>query len=244
MKRFLLLFVALLSTNFYSFAQMPEFNPEVKRVAVFKNGYAFTYREGEATTDRNGWAYTTRTPIGVFGTVWGYTTSPNTKVVQLLASESEKRETERVNDIAEVLLANEGARIRFTDTYRQQKSFEGTYEIVSRNRNFAISPTGITTQEINIAFKTETGVMFFPHQLISATSKSSVSRNMRSPKMTKETRLSLKVEGANDGQKMNLGIAALERGIRWIPAYRVEVKGMPIKEAKLELEAMLINDID
>ena len=29
------------------------FAPEIKRVAVFKNGYAFTYREGEATTNGN-----------------------------------------------------------------------------------------------------------------------------------------------------------------------------------------------
>ncbi len=240
MKRFLLVLVTLLSISFHLFAQMPEFNPEVKRLAVFKNGYAFTYREGETPTS-NGWAYTTRTPVGVLGTVWGYTTTPNTKIIQLLASESERRETERVNDIAEVLLANEGARIRFVDTYNSGKTFEGTYEIVSRNRNFAVSPAGMA-QDINIALKTETGVMFFPISYI---------RNVEiigqpkyeKPKVTKETRLSLKVDGAKDGQILNLGIAALERGIRWIPAYRVEVKGEPIKEAKLELEAMLINDI-
>jgi hypothetical protein len=240
MKRLLLFFVVLLTTNFHIFAQMPEFNPEVKRVAVFKNGYAFTYREGESNVI-NGWAYTTRTPVGVLGTVWGYTTLPNTKIVQLLASESDKRETERVNDIAEVLLANEGARIRFVDSYSSNKTFEGTYEIVGRNRNFAAS-TATSSQEITIALKTETGVMFFPISYM---------RNVEilgqpkyeKPKNVRETRLSLKVEGVADNQKVNLGIAALERGIRWIPAYRVEVKGEPIKEAKLELEAMLINDI-
>ena len=47
------------------------FSPTVKRVAVFKNGYAFTYREGEAQIS-NGWAYTLNAPIGVLGTVWGY----------------------------------------------------------------------------------------------------------------------------------------------------------------------------
>lgn len=241
MKKFLLFFVMLLSANSDIFAQMPEFNPEVKRVAVFKNGYAFTYREGEATTS-NGWAYTTRTPIGVLGTVWGYSTSPNTKVMQLLASESEKSELERVTDIADILLANEGARIRFVDAYNNSgKTFEGTYEILSKNREFKLSSIS-TIQEINIALKTETGVMFFPITAI---------RNVEilgqpkyeKPKKTKENRLSIKVEGVADGQKLNLGIAALERGIRWIPAYRVEVKGEPIKEAKLELEAMLINDI-
>jgi hypothetical protein len=240
MKRFLLFFALFLITNLHHFAQMPEFNPEVKRVAVFKNGYAFTYREAE-TNVSGGWVYTTRTPIGVLGTVWGYTTLPNTKIVQLLAAESEKRETERVSDLAEVLLANEGARIRFVDGYSTNKTFEGTYEIVSRARQFATPPTG-SGQEITIALKTETGVMFFPMSYM---------RNLEiigqpkyeKPKMIKENRLSLKVEGITDTQKVNLGIAALERGIRWIPAYRVEVKGDPIKEAKVELEAMLINEL-
>ena len=42
------------------------FSPEIKRLAVFKNGYAFTYREGEArpVSSSGGWVYTTRTPIG------------------------------------------------------------------------------------------------------------------------------------------------------------------------------------
>lgn len=218
------------------------FSPTVKRVAVFKNGYAFTYREGEART-ANGWAYTTNAPIGVLGTVWGYSTSPNVKVMQLLASQTDKRETARVNTIAEILLANEGARIRFVDTYDNNKFFEGTYEIVSRNRNFAVLPNETyNNDEIIIALKTETGVMFFPASSIRKIEIIGQPK-MERPKLSKENRLMMKVEGANDGDKINLGIAALERGIRWIPAYRVEVKGTPVKEAKLELEAMLINEL-
>lgn len=237
----------LAALNFCVFAQTQplEFKPEVRRIAVFKNGYAFTYREAETRT-AGGWAYTTNAPIGVLGTVWGYTSSPNTRVVQILASEAEKREIERVTAIAEVLLANEGARIRFIDNYN--KPFEGTYEIVSRHRNFtAPQPregygSEYREDQVIIALKTETGVMFFNAGSI---------RNVEivgQPKMekiktSKENRLALKIDGAQDGETVNLGIAALERGIRWIPAYRVEVKGAPIKEAKLELEAMLINEL-
>ncbi|CAN5583184.1 hypothetical protein BH10ACI1_BH10ACI1_31650 [soil metagenome] len=218
------------------------FSPTVKRVAVFKNGYAFTYREGEARIS-NGWAYTTNAPIGVLGTVWGYSTSPNVKVMQLLASQTEKREIERVSNIAEILLANEGARIKFVDTYDNNKFYEGTYEIVSRNRNFAVLPAeNYNNDEIIIALKTETGVMFFPAGSIRKIEIIGQPK-MEKPKVSKENRLGIKVEGASDGQNINLGIAALERGIRWIPAYRVEVKGTPVKEAKLELEAMLINEL-
>lgn len=223
------------------------FTPEVKRVAVFKNGYAFTYREGEAQT-ANGWAYTTDAPIGVLGTIWGYSTSPNVRVMQLLASQTEKRETERVTDIAEILLANEGARIRFVDNY-DGKTIEGTYEIVSRNRNFDHPQprTDNYTDEyredqIVIAMKTESSLKFFPVGQIRNIEIIGQPK-MEKPKISKENRLSMKIEGARDGQNTTLGIAALERGIRWIPAYRVEVKGTPVKEAKLELEAMLINEL-
>lgn len=227
------------------FAQS-NFSPDVKRVAVFKNGYAFTYREGEAQT-QNGWVYTNNTPIGVLGTIWGYSTSPNVRVMQLLASENEKREVERVTDIAEVLLANEGARIRFIDNYN--KAFEGTYEIVSRHRNFAAPLTrtdgyvGLYRDEdVVITLKTESGLMFFTANTIRNLEVVGQPK-MEKIKLSKENRLALKVEGAKDGDRINLGIAALERGIRWIPAYRVEVKGSPVKEAKLELEAMLINEL-
>ena len=37
----------------------------------------------------------------------------------------------------------------------------------------------------------------------------------------------VKTENVPAGQSIGIGIAALERGIRWIPAYRIEPKGDP-----------------
>ena len=92
MKKSIVLLALFCLLAVQAFSQIA-FSPEINRVAVFKNGYAFTYREAETTTE-NGWAYTNKTPIGVLGTVWGYSTSPNVKVTQLLASETESQETE------------------------------------------------------------------------------------------------------------------------------------------------------
>lgn len=239
-----LLFVFCFAAAFSPAQVSNSYSPEIKRVAVFKNGFAFTYREGEVQV-QNGWAYTNDPPIGVLGTVWGYSTTPNVRVLQLLASETERRETSRITNIAEMLLANEGSRIRFTDTNNTNKIYEGTFEIMSRDRNFSVLRAAnyqFPESEIVVALKTETGTAFFPAASI---------RNIEivgQPKMeksllTKEKQLGIKIEGASPGRPTNLGIAALERGIRWIPAYRVEVKGSPVKEAKLELEAMLINEL-
>ncbi len=142
-----LLFIALLFLLVADAAgqESNSFSPEIKRVAVFKNGYAFTYREGEAATSGD-WAYTTKTPIGVLGTVWGYSTSPGVRVNQLLASEVTNTSTERVKDIAEILLANEGKRVRIVEGYNTNKVYEGIYEIVSPFRKFS---DGITAEISN-----------------------------------------------------------------------------------------------
>ncbi len=238
MKNILLLLMVIFSTNLHFFAQpsvqaLP-FDPEVKRVAVFKNGYAFTYREGEATPS-NGWVYTQRIPAGVLGTVWGYSTTPNIKVSQLLVSQTEieKEARLRMGNLVQILRANEGVRVRFqTYNYSEKKNYEGTYKIIGGDN------------QAYIAIKTENGTVFIPFS--SAYNIEFLDNYKFEETIISEisqTRLNLKLEGAKDGQNLNLGIAALESGIRWIPAYRVEVKGEPIKEAKLELEAMLINDL-
>ncbi len=232
MKR--LIFVTLLCfTNFFA-QEMPSFSPEIKRVAVFKNGYAFTYREAETATN-NGWAYTTKTPIGVLGTVWGYSTTPNIKVSRLLASETttEKSEGARLANLFKVLVANEGSRIRFqANIYDGKNVYEGVYQIIG-DENYA-----------HIAVKTETGTIFIPFNSafnIELVGKFETQKIVKTSQ--KETRLAIKADGVKDGEKVNLGVAALERGISWIPAYRIEAKGEPIKEAKIELEAMLLNDL-
>jgi hypothetical protein len=241
-----LIFIAFVANIFSQENNL--FSPEIKRVAVFKNGFAFTYREAETTTN-NAWAYTTNTPIGVLGTVWGYSTTPNIKVTQLLASEVTNLSTERVSNITEFLIANEGARIRIEVATNDGKAkvYEGIYEIISPYRNFKYAPVGsgelsYSTTELSIAIKTESGTLVFTTNKMESVEVIGQPK-WNKPKSEKQIRLGIKTEGAANGQKVNLGIAALERGIRWIPAYRVEVKGDPIKEAKLELEANIINEL-
>ncbi|MBC7909784.1 MAG: hypothetical protein H7Y30_04745 [Pyrinomonadaceae bacterium] len=228
----------------------PSFKPSVKRVAVFKNGYAFTYREGQAVPV-NGWVYTTDVPIGVMGTVWGYTTSPQARVTQLLASEADKKEANRVANLEELLFVNEGSRIR-VKPQNSDKILEGTYVILNPRRTFLVGETHaplrdtgaerIANGESDIAITTETGVT------VMRTSNITFLEFVGQPRWdklmtSKENRLLVKTENVPAGQSIGIGIAALERGIRWIPAYRIEPKGDPVTEAKLELEAMVINEL-
>lgn len=253
MKNILILVASICSFVYPVFSQS-DFSPEIKRVAVFKNGYAFTYREAQTQTS-NGWAYTSKTPIGVLGTIWGYSTSPNVRVLELRTSVTESQETQRILNLTEFLIANEGSQIRaeVLTGDAKIKVFQGTYEVISPMRGFKYPAGPIqnnnykladnrNSNDMAIAIKTETGTLVFLASRIENVEVIGVAK-WNKPKISKQTRLGIRAEGAAAGQSINLGVAALERGIRWIPAYRVEVKGSPIKEAKLELEANLINEL-
>jgi hypothetical protein len=242
----LLISFALLSNVL--FAQAP-FTTDVKRVAVFKNGYAFTFREGIAQLE-NGWAYTTNVPAGALGTVWGYTLAPNARVVELLASNSDKKESRRIENLAEYLLANESTRARFSLNYRE-KVIEGIYDVIVQGGEFATETKiafdpdsykrAADPSRLSVVVHADSGAMFLPlHQI--ATVEILGNPKIDKPVVIKENRLALKLAGASEAN-VQVGVAALERGIQWIPAYRVEVKGAPVTEAKLELEAVLVNDM-
>src|SRR6185369_13465983 len=55
--------------------------------------------------------------------------------------------------------------------------------------------------------------------------------------------LTLKIEGANrvPGRNANVGIVYVQKGLRWIPSYRVTLDGKGTVTAKLQ--AMLVNDL-
>jgi hypothetical protein len=249
-KTFLLLTIFCIAANNVFSQSSPTFTPEVKRVAVFKNGYAFTYREGTTRT-QNGWAYTKKSPIGVLGTVWGYSTSPNVRVKQLLASKTDTGETKRVTNIAEFLLANEGKRVRlYLSRGSNEKIETGTYQLLKPDLS-SITPlqrrssinsiySHSNLQNITIALNTENGAKIFAANLITAVE---VIGEAVFALSSRSNTLGFQVEGAKNGQNIKLGVAALERGIRWIPSYRVELKGNPVKNAKFELEANVINEL-
>lgn len=230
-------------------ASQGNFSPKVNRVAVFKNGYAFTFREAE-TTVNNGWVYTTTVPSGALGTIWGYSLEPSVRVTQLLASNSDRKESKRIETLAEYLLTNEGSRARFTlNRENNEKTVEGTYEVVMQGGDFLMSQKisldpdafkRIDPNRVSLVVRSETGAIFLPLQNIQSAEIIGQPKIDR-PTTIKENRLSMKVTGSTGN--VRLGIAALERGIQWIPSYRVEVKGSPVTEAKLELEALLINDM-
>ena len=244
MKKILpVLFVSLFALQLVAAQTAPNyFKPALKRIAIFKNGYVFTYREGEAQP-LNGLAYTTEVPVGVMGTVWGYATAPQVRVLQLTAGESEKKEVQRVSDLEELLLANEGLRVKVKgiDQY-----YEGELMALTPRRKELVTASAaeiaprVDSSGYDLALKRAEGVFVIKSGYYSQVEILGAAKFEKSV-TAKEKRLTFKTEGASG--KVGLGVAALERGIRWIPSYRIQLQGEPVREAKLELEAMVINEL-
>jgi hypothetical protein len=141
------------------------FMPEVKRVAVFKNGYAFTYREGEAQA-ANGWAYTTNAPIGVLGTVWGYSTSPNVRMIADARFRNRKKAKSGAFPISPKFCWQTKAHgfvllTVTTNNLKENIKFSDEIRCFRRDRN-RDAPRYVSNDSLTIALKAETGTILFP----------------------------------------------------------------------------------
>ena len=235
---------------------LPAFEPPLTRAAVFKNGYVFTFREGDAKPLK-GWVESRDVPMGVLGTVWAYSLTPNVNVTQVTAAQGEKESTRPVESLREMLLQNEGARVRVTTVDRTK--MEGTLQVLTPHSPSTPLEDGTTAQiprdgddvaavqpprdneDFTVVLRTEHGI-----DLVDLAKLASVDILDRDPKWdkvvkTRQRQLSLKLEGLADGASARVGIAALEKGIRWIPGYRVVLKEN--KMAQVELEATVIDDL-
>ncbi|MCC6443353.1 MAG: hypothetical protein IT210_07835 [Armatimonadetes bacterium] len=225
----------------------PAFKPPLTRVAVFKNGYAFTFREGEAVL-REGSALTAQVPTAVLGTFWGYSLAPKIHVTGLFTSEIEEEEARKVESLHQLLLRNEGARVRIST--HDKDVFEGAYTVLTakvENTGDGSVPVSemypaMPMPGFDIAVQTERGTAVLNGNRIALVEFLGEPRWER-PLKLKRRQLEIRTDSPGSGPTARLGIAALEKGFRWIPGYRIELKGDRHREAKLELEATLINDL-
>ncbi len=88
-----------------------EVEAPIRRVVVFRTGYALTFREATFTAEGDR-VVLKNTVKPIFGAVWGYTTDPKVRVISIHAVE--RRETQTVKSLAELLLLNDGAEVEIT----------------------------------------------------------------------------------------------------------------------------------
>ena len=232
-------------------AKMP-----VKEVTVFKDGHAFVLHEGSMPTDGAGNVVMDYLPAPVLGTFWAYTANADDKNVKLSAVVAGQRRVlvERTAlRLAEMLNANIGADVLITEKPGSADKAGATY---------AATIVGIprrSSAELEATMPTHSGERLpVPGELILLKTAEGTRvitldriqdvtfKSAPNPKVGEEefrNLLTLKLDWANRSfaRQADVGLVYLQRGLRWIPSYRVTLDGRG--NASVKLQAVLINEL-
>jgi hypothetical protein len=219
----------------------------VKEITVFKDGHALVVHEGEMQTDADGSVQMDYLPTPVIGTFWPYSNDKNVKLNSVVSSPRKVVVTRTALSIRELLESNPGADVKITQA--DGKSFEAKVIGVPKRSSEeleAISPpnSGEKLPEKGnlILLKTADGVDAFPIDSIKSVS---FKGDLKQTAAEEEFRnlLTLKLDWPNrkPAKTVAVGMMYLQKGIRWIPSYKISLDGKG--GATLKLQATLLNEL-
>jgi len=244
--------IVLLTSSFYTIASenIPEnamANMPVKEVTVFKDGHSFVLHEGKMPTDTDGNIVLDYLPRPIIGTFWSYSAESNAKLSGVVSGKRIVSIDRTALNIPELIRANVGARVKVSEIGID--AYECTiFSIPSRSSeelqrtNPDSNPDMLHQQGNIVLLKYEGGIKAVPiehiHQITFLDEPESSLEN-------KEFRniMTLKLDWNNKtpAKTANVGMMYVQKGIRWIPNYRVEIDGKGL--AIIKLQGTLINEL-
>jgi len=223
-------------------AQMP-----VKEITVFKDGHALLLHRGVMPTDGAGNVVLDHLPAPVLGTFWPFADQEGATLSAVIAGQRKVSVERTALSIRELLEANVG-REAFIREQSGETYFATILAVPERTGGEmeATSPPGsgemLPQQGSLIVLATPQGTRAVPIDTI---------RDLTFPgdhdgSITREefrNLLTLKLDwaGGRPQPRADVGMLYLQRGVRWIPNYKIEIDGQG--SAQVTLQATLINEM-
>ncbi len=223
-------------------ARMP-----VKEITVFKDGHALVLHEGAMPTDAAGNVVMDYLPTPVMGTFWPYSADAKAKLVSVVAGQRRVLLDRTAMSLRELIEANIGAEVVI------REGIGGVYpativDVLNRGSREleATSPpgtTGVLPQKGQIVLlKIDGGTKALPIDRI-------VDVIFKDPPRTKAANeefrnlLTLRLDWGKEtpGRAVDAGLMYLQKGVRWIPHYKIDIDGEG--KAKVTLQATLLNEM-
>jgi hypothetical protein len=238
------------ATPLTSLARMP-----VKEITVFKDGHAFLLHSGKMPVDANGNVVLDALPQPVLGTFWPYSADAKAKLVAVTASVRKVRLDRTALSLRELIEANVGAAVQITEMpvagakEGQAVSYLGTIESIpaqSGEEQEAAGPpdsgerlpikgqvvlvkTGAGTKAVNI------------DRIVDVTFVNNPAMKLSREEFRNLLTLKLDWGGKPAEKQADVGMLYLQKGIRWIPNYKVAIDGKG--QAVVRLQATVINEL-
>lgn len=232
-------------TPFKALARMP-----VKEVTIFKDGHAFVLHSGRMPVDETGSVVMDYLPCPVIGTFWPFSTDKKAKLTSVVASQRKVLVDRTAINLRELIEANVGVDMLVTETlgsttsvYRatvldlpkqsgdEQETLATPFsgEKLTQKGNVVLLKTDIGVKVVNLDRIQD---ISFPDKYKTALPREEF-RNL----------LTLNLDWVDNkpGKEVDVGLLYLQRGIRWIPNYKVTIDGK--EQAVVKLQATLINEL-
>ena len=232
-------------------AKMP-----VREVTVFKDGHALMLHQGKMPVEGSGDVLMDYLPAPVLGTFWPYSADKDVKLTGVVAGQRKVLVERTLLSLPELLEGNIGAEVIVNETplagaARNPEGLTYTATIVGLPQRGskeleANAPPGegekLPQKGSIILLKTSGGVKAVSIDRIQqVTFRGSHKAAFASEEFRNLLRLKLDWGDRKPGKQADVGLLYLQKGIRWIPAYKFVIDGKG--GATVQLEATLINEL-
>lgn len=227
-------------TPLQALARMP-----VQEVTVFKDGHAFVLHAGKMPVDEGGSVAMDYLPSPVIGTFWAYSADKKIRLTAVTASQRKVLVERTALNLKELIEANVGAEVMVTESTAYSATIEGL-PVQGGEELEMLDPSGSgekLTQKGNVVLlKTAAGIKVVNLDAIRDISFTGDYKRVL-PREEFRNLLTLKLDwdGGKPKREADVGLLYLQRGIRWIPSYKVVIDGKG--QASAKLQATLINEL-
>lgn len=223
-------------------ARMP-----VKEVTVFKDGHAFVVHQGRMPTNAEGRVVLDGLPVPVLGTFWPYSAEREPRLLSVTAGRRQVREEQTTLSVRELIEANPGALVDLVDL--EGKSFSGRIRILHRqpadapDRNAPAAPRDLQPAGSGVLLlEASEGMIALPFDRIRTVNfKAPPATRLSNERSRDVLTLAFAWPDGKPRRDVEVGMAYVQKGLRWIPSYRVSIDGAG--RARVQLQATLINEL-
>lgn len=232
------------STALASTAAAPGASLPVREVSVFKDGHAFVVREARVPLDASGGFVLDDLPMPVLGTFWPYARG-GAKLASATAATERVTVRRTALELEQLIEANSGADVDLVDVANEHTRGK-LLGIPARSaseleRTDTPSATPKLPQRGTVVLiRTLEGTKVIPLARVRDVSFAGDAKSELASEELRQ-RLTLRCTGVAPGASPDIGLMYVQHGLRWIPAYKLDVDGAG--RVRVELEATLVNDL-
>src|SRR4030042_6108128 len=232
---------------------MPSFTPEIKTLAVFKNGLGFVMREGDASL-KDGWTQTRVVPSASLGAIWITVFDKSAVLDSAVGFKEEVKTKVEALDFVQLLKVNTGKKVVL---YYGDRRVDGVIKSVPGTvaaRPAAPAPRPEDSWYLSSSAMVRPQPADNPAIIILSTSAGHTVSPLNGitkiefpdsyTDMIESTGLvnKIKIKVDTEKERVKLGVTNLEKGVSWIPDYAINI--MDPQMAKITMNATLINDAE